>query len=316
MSTGKRIRVCLYICLMVAALLADTAAAFSQESDLNDASARTLIIDGYRRYFGLDIPSPAYVKTRVSQKLYRYTSTAYIGNRRYRIYLERDGTIEADVSPAKRPCGTYRVAVVAIDHGNTNISALLTNLWVDVQQELNDNYATFSSSHGYAQPILHFANTNLLASSSEIANPRSSTEIISFVESRGYRQEDFDIFVSLNLDPQHPSGGFSGFGSNFVYVGYYSSQATYADLSTAMSHGKPQLFWIGKTVYDHECGHIFGWEHEWTPWDSNKLFADELITSPVLYGWLDTDGDGIPEILDPTPYGMSEAAAAAAQLVN
>jgi hypothetical protein len=34
-----------------------------------------------------------------------------------------------------------------------------------------------------------------------------------------------------------------------------------------------------------------------------------LMTDPVLYGWTDTDGDGIPEIIDPTPYGQPENAA-------
>ena len=24
-----------------------------------------------------------------------------------------------------------------------------------------------------------------------------------------------------------------------------------------------------------------------------------------LFGWSDTDGDGVPEIIDPTPYGTS-----------
>lgn len=156
-------------------------------------------------------------------------------------------------------------------------------------------------SHGYIEPVLRFANTNLLATSSQIANPRNSADIISFVESNGYRQDDFDIFVALDLDPQHPSGGFAnGGGGNFVYAGYYFSQTDFADLTTRGAYSQSKLFWIGKTVYDHECGHLFGWEHEWTP---NWTFrSDDLITDPVLYGWMDTDGDGIPEILDSNPY--------------
>jgi hypothetical protein len=36
------------------------------------------------------------------------------------------------------------------------------------------------------------------------------------------------------------------------------------------------------------------------------IFNDEpFITSPILFGWEDVDGDGVPEILDDTPYGRA-----------
>jgi hypothetical protein len=197
--------------------------------------------------------------------------------------------------------------VVAIDHGNTNIAALLNTLWVQVQQEINDNYEAFSTSHGYSEPMLRFSNTNFLASSNEIANPQSSAEIVSFIQGKGYYQEDFDILVSMDLDAQNCRGGWANYGGNFVYMGYYFSPTAFADLSKTSTKGKSQLFGIGKAIYDHECGHIFGWEHAWTPnW---QLGPDDLMTDPVLYGWTDTDGDGIPEIIDPTPYGQPENAA-------
>jgi hypothetical protein len=260
-----------------------------------DASIRTAIVKAYRDNFGLDIPFPAYVKATSYKNTCSFTSVAYIGTTRYRIYLHDDGTIEANACDVKRPQGTYRVAVVAIDHGNTNIAALLNTDWAEVQQEINDNYEAFSMSHGFTEPVLRFSNTNLLATSSQIANPRNSADIISFVESNGYRQEDFDIFVALDLDAQNCRGGWANYGGNFVYMGYYFSPIAFADLNNNAANGKSQLFWIGKSIYDHECGHIFGWEHEWIPnW---QLRPGDLITDPVLYGWTDTDGDGIPEIL-------------------
>ena len=299
MSICKRVFVCLCVCLSL--VVRPLNAMGGDQASPRDASVRTAIVQAYRDNFGLDISFPAYVKARSSRNTYYYTSVAYIGSTRYRIYLHEDGTVEANACDAKRPEGTYRVAVVAIDHGNTNIAALLNTDLVEVQQEINANYEEFSTSHGFTETVLRFTNTNLLASSSQIANPRNSADIISFVESNGYRQSDFDIFVALDLDPQHPSGGFAnGGGGNFVYVGYYFSQTDFADLTTRGAYSQSKLFWIGKTVYDHECGHLFGWEHEWTP---NWAFrSDDLITDPVLYGWMDTDGDGIPEILDSNPY--------------
>ena len=34
-----------------------------------------------------------------------------------------------------------------------------------------------------------------------------------------------------------------------------------------------------------------------------KLGFEPFISAPILFGWEDVDGDGIPEILDDTPYG-------------
>lgn len=301
MSIGKRVFVCLYVCLSLVVLPLNAMGGDRKPS--RDASVRTAIVQAYRDNFGLDIPFPAYVKAASSKNAYYYTSAAYIGTKRYRIYLHDDGTVEANVCEAKRPQGTYRVGVVAIDHGNTNIAALLNTLWVQVQQEINDNYEAFSTAHGDTEPMLRFSNTNFLASSAEIANSGSSAEIASFIEGKGYRQEDFDILVSMDLDAQNSRGGWANYGGNFVYMGYYFSQTTFADLSKSAGGGKPELFWIGKAIYDHECGHIFGWEHKWTGGLGN-LRPNDLITDPILYGWIDTDGDGIPEIMNPTPYGM------------
>ena len=36
----------------------------------------------------------------------------------------------------------------------------------------------------------------------------------------------------------------------------------------------------------------------------NGSLADDWIPY-VMFGWTDTDGDGIAEIVDPTPYGTS-----------
>lgn len=262
----------------------------------------TAFTDVYRMVFGLEIPNPSYVKATQGSTFY-YTSAVYIGTTCYRIYLHDDGTIETIARTIKRPQGIYRVAIVAIDHGNTNIAELLNTDWIGVQREINGNYANFSATHALTESVLRFSNTNLLSSNGEIADPRNLADVIAFIESRGYLQSDFDIFVSLDLDPQHPSGGFAnGGGGNFVYMGYYFSQANFADLTTRGAYSQSKLFWLGKSIYDHECGHLFGWEHEWTPnW---ILRADGLITDPVLYGWTDTDGDGVAEILDLTPYGQ------------
>jgi hypothetical protein len=53
--------------------------------------------------------------------------------------------------------------------------------------------------------------------------------------------------------------------------------------------------------------HLWGWDHEW----SRRCGRAPMPFAPFpaatqLFGWEDVDGDGVPEILDPTPYGRSK----------
>jgi hypothetical protein len=66
--------------------------------------------------------------------------------------------------------------------------------------------------------------------------------------------------------------------------------------------GLDRLRSIASAVYDHEVGHIWGWEHEWDRGaECSGCFL--FITPAALFGWTDTNGDGIPEILSDSPYG-------------
>jgi hypothetical protein len=63
-------------------------------------------------------------------------------------------------------------------------------------------------------------------------------------------------------------------------------------------------------LISHELLHTFGYpaDHRWPAGDGNQV--DETDQSDVfnwptlMLGWTDTDGDGVPEIIDPTPYGI------------
>ena len=61
---------------------------------------------------------------------------------------------------------------------------------------------------------------------------------------------------------------------------------------------------VARAVYHHEVAHYWGWEHGWSPsCGATRLGFEPFIASPVLFGWEDVDGDGVPEIVDDTPYG-------------
>jgi uncharacterized protein (TIGR03437 family) len=262
---------------------------------ISSANAGMSLTTAYQAHFGQHVPDPAYSYNAPGAAWPRFwTSTAYIGSQLYRLYLLEDGTILfRNFQPAHRPYGTIRVAVVAIDYGNTNIGSVLQNLWMAAQNSVNAAYAQVSPPPGWPQPLVQFTNTNILAQSSQVSNPSDQNSIISFLTSKGYSASDFDVYVSLSLDPSHPAGGFES--GNFIFMGYYFGAANYVTLDAGT------LLDLAGSVYDHEMGHVFGWEHEWTP--NYPAASPNPITDPILYGWRDTDGDGTPEIIDPTPYG-------------
>jgi hypothetical protein len=270
---------------------------------LND-QVEQLFSSAYSQLFALNVPSPAYVENvplahpdNLGETLHYWISTAYLGSRVYRIDLLDDGTLLKSDGFARRPQGTYRVALVATDYGNTDIARLMDNLLVEGQEDINRKHEAFAKSQGYGRPIVRFINTNFLASASEVTDPTSRDQIITLLERRGYSKDDFDIFLSLDIS--HHAGGSAGGDHDFIYMGNYFSTANLAD----PWRGKTVLYWILSAAYNHECGHLFGWEHEWIA----SSEGGDFITDPILYGWTDTDGDRIPEIWDPTPYGVTDA---------
>ena len=282
-------------------------------------SVKDSIAQAFSRSFGFDVPEPAfgvsgaqYLGIDDLEPTTYWTSTVYADSSEnasdilkwtlYRVYVGEAGQLLQSniVQHGRRPWGNHRVLVVAIDYGNTNIAEVLDDEWLDAQQEINQALIDLAASQGFAEPILRFSNTNILVDRSEIENPERRQDVEAVAREKGYEPEDYDILVTLDLDTQNPvssSGtlhdGFTN-GRNFVYMGFvFGGQTGFADLSRLVG-------FLTQKVYDHQIGHIFGWEHSWTRQDGGFF-----ITQPDLYGWTDVDGDGIREIEDPTPYGRS-----------
>jgi hypothetical protein len=252
----------------------------------------------YQSSFGLSVPRPAIVFSGRRNNLGRiWTSTAYIDSNVYRLYGYSDGRIESIVLPVQRPSGTFRVVVVAVNHPNTNIADVLDNLWADAQQEINVRHSNYAQQLGLQAPIVTFENVNLLASVDEIEDTRSRSHVVNFLAGRGISTDDFDIVVMLDLNPSNTAGGFAAYGGDFAYMGYFFQASNSFEVL-----GLDRLRSIASAVYDHEVGHIWGWEHEWDRGaECSGCFL--FITPAALFGWTDTNGDGIPEILSDSPYG-------------
>jgi hypothetical protein len=106
--------------------------------------------------------------------------------------------------------------------------------------------------------------------------------------------------VHENPGLMEPGGGFAlngcGVDLKFPTINVWSSVSDPHNLQ-------------GGLVMDlnHELSHLFGMMDDY-PWKQGVGPDGSGIQDwipYVMFGWTDTDGDGVPEIIDPTPYGTS-----------
>lgn len=266
-----------------------------------DAELATAVQAAYEREFGETVPRPAIYNDSRSVDCNgdgHLTTTAYLGERRLvYLYLSRDGgtvRFREEWRPTFRPAGSFRVLTVLVEYPETTRGRLA--LWEDARAEVNRSHAEFAGNRGYDAPIVVFENVNLVIEPSGIRDPRDESDVIAAAKRQGVSPEGFDIIVSINIDPNSSEGGFAA--GAFIYVGNYlgwQGSLTARDMDD-----------IAITAYHHEVGHVWGWAHEWAPFcEATDLGFKPFTAPPILFGWEDTDGDGVPEVLDTTPYGRS-----------
>jgi hypothetical protein len=268
----------------------------------------------YEREFGELVFRPAIFNDPRAVDCYgdgHLTSTFYsqIGGR-YRsrvqfLYTSRDGSavVRRDsFAPVVTPAGRFRVLVLLLTWPETFTSELLP-LWEAAQAEINQDHASFAASHGFDGPIVSFESTNVLIPGIDVRTPNTVTLMRSMLVARGIATTDFDFVVTINVDPSKGEGGVAfplTSSPAFIYVG------NYFHATTRLS---PQrLLGYARTVYHHEVAHHWGWPstHDWAPTCGGTTLGHEpFIVPPILFGWEDTDGDGVPEILDYTSYGRN-----------
>ena len=272
------------------------------------AAIETAVRDAYQREFGLTIPRPAIFNDVRSQNCLgagHLATTAYLrtGSRNallHLLYMPRDASAVTRKDPPAMfmaPSGTFRALVVVVQHSQTVGPGSLT-LLASAQGQVNDDHAAFARARGFGSPIVRFESTNVAIDPSRIANPRDRASVLNAAASEGIGTAGYDFVISLNIDPSRSEGGFAQPGNGFIYVGNYSNW-------TGTLSGSD---WsrIASTAYHHEAAHHWGWSHDWSPTcGGTTLGFEPLIAAPALFGWEDVDGDGVPEILDQTPYGRT-----------
>jgi hypothetical protein len=260
--------------------------------------------------FGESVPRPAvFVPTLAEGSTcdWHVTSTAYVptsGNRSmlFTLYTSGDGNSVrlATSLGVLRPAGVIRVLVAFITYPQTTSGAGLA-LWEDAQDQINSDMKDFARTREFVGPIVTFQNTNATFNATEALNPRTRSDVAGYLAGLGYDAADYDVVVSVNIDPTTTEGGFASIGGDFVYMGNFLQSTSPL---TASDYG-----FVARAVYYHEFAHLWGWPgtHDWTECHSAGLdpFGYRFFVPPLLLGWEDVDGDGVPEILDSTPYGRA-----------
>jgi hypothetical protein len=276
---------------------------------------------------GVSIPAPSLQRfdfpTNPTRS--RWIGAAYYKGMRYYVQLFDDGHVEWSNGPYTdpahrsktgmytycRPAGTYRVLVVFVDYGNTGTvkQDALAEVPVVVAW-LDGLYADFATGQGFSS-----APMRVEADAAYVDSPPAPGELLTAQQIRALAGKDpsaYDFVMQIDLDANGTYGtrtdpGFMEPG------GGYALEACGTGKSGAISiwSSVPEAANLqGGLVMDfnHELSHLFGMMDDWPPRRGAAGPDDSLIDDwipYVMFGWTDTDGDGIPEILDTTPYGTT-----------
>jgi hypothetical protein len=215
-----------------------------------------------------------------------------------------------------RPAGDYKILVVFVDYGNLQIDKAEALAQVPVYANwTNELYDNFARSQGFQTSPLH-----IKADAAWISPPPAPGELLTsheIMSATGIDPSNYNFTIEIDLDRANTVGtsqwkgileqgggialqgcGAMTDGDVNIFSGVQATEQTQAEVHGVLSMD-----------FNHELGHLFGMMDSWP-------FSPGTITSPdgkihddwipyVMFGWTDTDGDGIPEIIDPTPYGTS-----------
>ena len=278
--------------------------------------------------YGVTIPQPTVYRfdDPVHPYLSRWIGSAYFDGMRYYVDLYDDGhaawssgiysdaarPLDSDIWTICKPAGHYRLLILFVDYDG---------LLADPQQALdaiepvvewtNNRYADFALQQGLSTPPL-----SIEANAAFCGQPPTSGEVLTaqqVLELTGEDPADYDIVVEIDIDPQAVFGTREFPGVITASGGGIAMQGCARPPFGGAVHiwsaiPDPALVEGGLVMdINHELSHIFGLVDNW-PIQSGTIPGpggepiNDWIPYPML-GWTDTDGDGLIEITDPTPYG-------------
>ncbi|MBI5964746.1 MAG: hypothetical protein HY863_14805 [Chloroflexi bacterium] len=220
--------------------------------------------------------------------------------------------------PMCRPSGTIKLLVVFVDYQNLDVTQQEAfDALVQTVAQINGKYVEASQAGGMQNPILNLQATDSFISSQTIMTGHLITPDL-VRTSTGYDPAQFDILVQIDLDANDTSGmtadlgsyayATSGCGDLPVDVNMWIAISKKEQLSQTSNDPRLQ-YTLGHEIL-HTMGYPIGLTgvHEWVCGDGSLPDltdqCDQNNLPTLMMGWTDTDGDGVVELLDTTPYGL------------
>ena len=283
-------------------------------------------LDFYRQQFGLNpqvVPYAYYIRP-VPEAIdpSRWVSAVYLNGMLYELNMDENGLITwtttqyntglAGASPQAwicKPGGYFRILLLLVDYGNIGITQQQALDAVPAIQEMvNQWHRQYAIDHGLSAPLVQIELTGVY-----INPPPSPGQVLTRDQIQaltGYNTTQFDIVAEGDLDANASVASVSaglGWSSGGCTVGGATNVSIFM---TARSLADFNNKGFGLSLFDHELSHTFGWMHWWPEGDGSAMTqalwnGDKSCMAPLFFGWTDLDGDGVIEIQDPTPYGMT-----------
>lgn len=303
---------------------------------------RQLILDAFRREFGLSLAAPPIArKNRSGAPDDPWVSVAYVGDVMYQVDLFGDDHLETRavaLSPraiapvgAKlgdtvylKPAGTYRMLVVFVDYGNLGVSrAEAQEALRRATADVNAMFADRSRAVGLSKPILRIdTEARFIAPPAGFQDTDYMLRVAQVRPLAGVDPAPYDLLAQVDLDRNSTAMNWSQqkYGSSSFGTAMPNTVGPRERMNIWVSIDDPRWLTLAGddnrligTLLTHEVLHDMGYGgtrdmHEWPAGDAATVDASDMagfINWPVyLLGWTDTDGDGVVEILDSKPYGL------------
>ncbi|MEI6291717.1 MAG: hypothetical protein WCP19_14940, partial [Chloroflexota bacterium] len=293
---------------------------------LSRQEAQTRFAKLYKELYQIDVPKPSVHRFDSAERpdLSRWISAVYYKGIQHYIDLYDNGRHEesgssdyatADNKNAStgfilcKPAGTYKILVVFVDYGNEQVD--MTNAINQAMQaaaDVNTLYGNFASRQGTGSAILKLDSRAVSMKVQNRGKLLTSAEIQS---GTGVDPRQFDIVMEVDFDTDNTIGkanwkGVLDQGGGIALQGcgkYYDGDVNIWSNVKAGEDVRGVLL----MDFDHELSHLFGMYDNYPRMPitlGDGTVIDDWITYE-LFGWSDADGDGIPEIIDDTPYGTS-----------
>lgn len=206
--------------------------------------------------------------------------------------------------------------MIYVDYGNLTVDKTDALAQVPVFANWTDQlYNNFAKSQGFTSSPL-----SIQADAAWISPPPSPGNLLSadqIQSAAGIDPSKYDILIQIDLDKNNSVGishwkGILDQGGGIALQGcgaYSDGHVNIWSIVSATQQTQLEIHGILSMDFNHELSYMFGMLDSW-PFQPGAITSPDGMTHDdwipyTMFGWTDTDGDGIPEIIDPTPYGTN-----------